>query len=104
MVVHVITVVPCGVPKTDGEMKPSTKLQELREALKKYGGEAVLPILYGDATVKTSPAMDPDQGPFDICITSHPSVQSYVIATESHLYQVAAKNTKILTFGFSNQT
>jgi hypothetical protein len=83
-------------------MKASPKIQELREALKKHGGEPILPILLGDTTVQASPALDPDLGPFDVCITRHASIKAYVTATNSHLYKVAAKDTKILAFGFSN--
>jgi hypothetical protein len=102
MVVHIITMVPSLIPKEEGELKASPKIQELREALKKHGGQPILPILLGDATVKASPALDPALGPFDACITRHASIKAYITATQSHLYQVAAKDTNILTFGFSN--
>jgi hypothetical protein len=103
MVVQVITMVPSLIPKDEVEQRASPQLAELREALKKYGGTAVLPILLGDATVVASKALDPAVGPFDALITRHNNIKAYNLATRSDMYQQVAKNiSKIITFGFSN--
>lgn len=105
MTVHVITMVPSHLPKDDLELKASPLIQELREALKGNGGEPVLPILLGDATLYSSQALEPYLGPFDSLVTKHASIKAYKKAKMSKAYKKATKeNTKILTFGFTNKT
>lgn len=102
MNIYVITMVPCHLPKDDSDLTASRLIQQIREALKKNGGEPVLPILMGDATVYESIALEPLLGPFDALITRHKSIAAYRRATQSEEYQLVSRGKQILTFGFTN--
>ena len=104
MVVHVVTMVPSKLPKTDLELSASRLVQDLREVLKSFGGTPILPILIGDATLFESVALDSLVGPFDVLVTRHRSTGAYRKAVASDDYKKAArgKEGQILTFGFSN--
>lgn len=102
MVIHVVTMVPSRLPKTDRELSASRLVQDLREILKRHGGHPVVPILIGDATLFESAALDTLVGPFDVLVTRHKSIGSYRKAVASDEYQAATKTKRVLTFGFSN--
>ena len=100
MTVYVITMVPCHLPKNDMDLSASRLIQQVREALKKNGGEPVLPILMGDATLYESIALESLLGPFDALVTRHKTVAAYNKAIQSEEYQLTSRGKKILTFGF----
>lgn len=102
MTIYVLTMVPCYLPKDDMDLKASALIQQVREALKKYGGEPVLPILMGDATLYESVALEPLIGPFDVLLTRHASIAAYNKATQSAEYVTISLNKEILCFGFIN--
>jgi hypothetical protein len=103
MPIHVISMVPSLQPKDYLELKASPQIQELREALRKFGGEPAFAIFLGDATVYSSKALGPaDVGPFDMLVTKHPSIRAYNNATASDAYKMAEKKGKVLVFGFTN--
>eukprot|EP00934_Nitzschia_sp_Nitz4_P002960 Nitzschia sp. Nitz4//scaffold234_size30613//8787//9584//NITZ4_007960-RA/size30613-est2genome-gene-0.49-mRNA-1//-1//CDS//3329543407//2950//frame0 len=102
MIVHVITMVPSALPKTDLELKASRLIQQIREILKTNGGDPILPILMGDATLFESVALDPYIGPFDILVTKHVSVNAYNRAIKTDEYQRVTRNQRVFTFGFNN--
>jgi uncharacterized protein (DUF1330 family) len=103
MPIHVISMVPSLQPKDYLERKASPQIQELREALRKFGGEPAFAIFLGDATVYSSKALDPaDVGPFDVLVTKHPSIRAYNNATASDAYKMAEQKGKVLVFGFTN--
>jgi hypothetical protein len=102
MTVYVITMVPCVLPKRDADLVASPLIQHIRESLKNNGGEPVLPILLGDATLHESIALEPLVGPFDSLVTRHRSVASYNKAIRTEGYQLATRGKQVLTFGFTN--
>lgn len=103
MTVHVITMVPCYLPKNDMDLSVSRLIQQIREALKKNGGEPVLPILKGDATLHASLALEPLLGPFDALVTRHKSVAAYNKATKSDEYQLVTRGKpNIMVYGFTS--
>jgi len=102
MTVYVISMVPSVLPKKEFEFEASPLIQEIRECLRKNGGEPVLPILLGDATLHESIAMEPMVGPFDCLVTRHKSVGSYHKAIRSDSYLLATQGKEVLTFGFNH--
>ena len=102
MVVYVITMVPCVLPKRDSDLQASPLIQHIREALKMSGGEPVLPIMLGDATLHESIALEPLVGPFDTLVTRHKSIASYNKATRTEEYLLATNGKQVLTFGFNH--
>lgn len=102
MTVYVVTMVPCALPKKDTDLVASRLIQNIRESLRKGGGEPVLPILIGDATLHESIALEPLVGPFDTLVTRHKSIAAYNKATRRDDYQIATRGKQVLTFGFTN--
>jgi hypothetical protein len=100
MPVYVVTMAPSVVKKRETDMAPSHVIQRIREALKNNGGESVLPIMLGDATLRESIALEPLVGPFDILVTRHKSVAAYNKAMRTEEYQLSIRGKHVLTFGF----
>lgn len=102
MTVHVLTMVPCVLPKDELDLRASRLIQQIRESLKQNGGEPVLPILMGDATLFESIGLEPYLGPFDALVTRHASLAAYNKAIQTDEYRRTVKSQHVLTFGFSN--
>lgn len=102
MTVYVITMVPSQLPRNDFDLSASRVIQQVREALKKSGGEPVLPLLKGDATMYESIALEPLLGPFDAVVTRHLSIAAYNKAIKTEEYKMVTRGRDLLTFGFHN--
>jgi hypothetical protein len=102
MTVYVITMVPSLLPKNQFDLSASRVVQVIRENLKKNGGEPVLPILKGDATMYESIALEPLLGPFDAVVTRHHSIAAYNKAIGTQEYKMITRGKNVLTFGFHN--
>lgn len=103
MTVHVVTMVPSQMPSSEAELTASMEIVRLREVLRENGGQPVLPILIGDATLFESLALGYVVGPFDVLLTSHTSISAYREAIKTPEYQKLAGKQKVLTFGFTNE-
>ena len=102
MTIIVITMAPSELPKDDFDLRASVVIQRIREALKNNGGEPLLPLLKGDATMYESVALEPLLGPFDAVVTRHHSIAAYNKAIQSDEYKMVTRGKEILTFGFHN--
>ena len=108
MPVHILTLVPCShVPKEDSKaVTPSPQIIALRDALQSNGGDIILPVLAGDATVFPSQALDPVTGPFDAVVARFRSMDDYKKAIDNQAYNEALElgGGNVMTYGFDRKS